>query len=286
MNGAVTVPGLNRRIRGEVYDHVFDNDDHEVGGVLVGRLGPGSLPVVTGSIAALEAEGKRASVTFTHAAWASIHGALERDFPDQQIVGWYHSHPGFGIFLSNHDRFIHDNFFSDERQIAYVVDPHAGTEGVFHWADGELVLLHERPCDRSGTGGHSTRPPVMQSMGRGRKQLALAGVALLLLGLVAVLVARSGGGSNPVPTRTEAAAQAKGKATPRGAPAPARGGQPTPPVTPAAPVTGGLPYGFAPTPRGGALSRLGAIGATTATGSPSGARAASNATRTGYSNGN
>jgi proteasome lid subunit RPN8/RPN11 len=145
-------PRLERPIRRAVYDHVYAHDDHEVGGVLIGELGRGRLPQVCGVIAALEAEGQRASVTFTQEAWSTIHRTLDRDFPGQQIVGWYHSHPGFGIFLSSADRFIHENFFSDPAQIAYVVDPQAGTEGLFHWRRGELVELWQGAADRRGTG--------------------------------------------------------------------------------------------------------------------------------------
>ena len=146
------VPGLDDAITSQIYDHIFVNDDHEVGGVLVGTLGDKALPTVTGAIAALEARGERASVTFTHDAWATVHSTLERDFPDKQIVGWYHSHPGFGIFLSRHDLFIHENFFSDPRQVAYVVDPQAGTEGVFIWRDGRVTELAVGNTTRPGTG--------------------------------------------------------------------------------------------------------------------------------------
>jgi proteasome lid subunit RPN8/RPN11 len=187
---SVPVPGLNRRVRERIYKHVYDNDDHEVGGVLVGRLGPQALPVVTGAIAALEADGRRASVTFTHDAWSSIHEKLDRDYPDQQIVGWYHSHPGFGIFLSEHDRFIHDNFFSDPSQIAYVVDPHAGTEGVFGWQDGKLVLLEERPADRPGTGGRSSRPA---ALGGGSAWQSIKAAPLKYAAAVAVILAFAAG---------------------------------------------------------------------------------------------
>jgi proteasome lid subunit RPN8/RPN11 len=140
-----------------IYDHVYAHGNHEVGGVLVGHVDDCGNGVVTGSIAALEAVGKRASVTFTHEAWASVHQQLDRDFPDSQIVGWYHSHPGFGIFLSEHDLFIHEHFFSDARQIAYVVDPHAGTEGVFGWNDGKIVKLEQGPAGRKGLGPDRSR---------------------------------------------------------------------------------------------------------------------------------
>lgn len=203
------VPVLNRRIRDAIYDHVFAHDDHEVGGVLVGRLGDGDVPNVTGSIPALEADGRRASVTFTHDAWASIHKSLERDFPGQQIVGWYHSHPGFGIFLSRYDRFIHDNFFSDRRQIAYVVDPHAGTEGIFGWQDRELVKLIERPAGRSGTHGRvgESLLPVRASPG-GTESLRgylIGGVAAVVILVLVVLALASAGTNQNNPHRSHVA---------------------------------------------------------------------------------
>jgi proteasome lid subunit RPN8/RPN11 len=187
MNGVEQVPGLTDRVRDRVYRHVFDHLDHEVGGVLVGHL-TGSLPLVTGAIPALEARGERASVTFTHDAWATVHEVLDRDYPGQSIVGWYHSHPGFGIFLSHHDLFIHRNFFSDPGQIAYVIDPHAGTEGVFGWRGSEVEKLSEvgtrrppaKPKPHSGGGR-------VQAAGRGYPLLGLA--LPLLLGLVVGVLA-------------------------------------------------------------------------------------------------
>jgi proteasome lid subunit RPN8/RPN11 len=202
MKTTVVVPGLDGRIRSEICDHVFANDDHEVGGVLIGYLGDGELPTVTGSIAAYAAEGLRASVTFTHQAWLDIHAHLDAHFPDQTIVGWYHSHPGFGIFLSTYDRFVHQHFFSEPRQIAYVIDPHAGTEGVFHWNQGELMLLGEGRTDRRGSrrsnsevqpGSEAGKADVEANPSRLPRRLAMGcGLALVLgilvLGLTQLLL--------------------------------------------------------------------------------------------------
>jgi proteasome lid subunit RPN8/RPN11 len=140
------IQGLREVNENVVYPHVFQNTDREVGGVLVGRVAPGSgPPVIAGAIPALAADERRATLTFTQDAWEHVHNVLDRQFPNQQIVGWYHSHPGFGIFLSEHDLFIHRNFFSGPAQIALVVDPVAGTEGVFFWKGGEIAPLFERP---------------------------------------------------------------------------------------------------------------------------------------------
>ena len=58
-------------------------------------------------------------------------------------MGWYHSHPGFGVFLSDHDTFIHKNFFSSALQVAWVYDPHSDEEGCFGWAGERLERVSE-----------------------------------------------------------------------------------------------------------------------------------------------
>lgn len=138
------ISDLDAETRERIYDHVFASDGAEVGGVLVGDVDATGRALVHGMIPALEADGARASVTFTHDAWQAIIEVQERDFPDSPvIVGWYHSHPGFGIFLSEHDIFIQRNFFREPFQVAYVVDPQDETEGMFGWRDGEVVLFEE-----------------------------------------------------------------------------------------------------------------------------------------------
>ena len=139
---------LSADVRNQIYAHVFSSRAIEVGGVLFGTVDEDSgRPVVVGVVEALEAEGARASVTFTHDAWETIIDTQERDFPDTQIVGWYHSHPGFGIFLSEQDIFIQEHFFSERHQFAYVVDPVDQTEGVFGWRDGQIVLFDDAPVE-------------------------------------------------------------------------------------------------------------------------------------------
>jgi proteasome lid subunit RPN8/RPN11 len=153
VNVSRDVPGLDGAAREQVYSHVFGNADREVGGVLVGRVAhEGSVPLVTASIAAISADEHRSTLTFTQDAWEHVHRVLERDHPDDQIVGWYHSHPGFGIFLSEDDLFIHRNFFSGSSQIALVVDPLRGIEGVFGWDGGAVSQWYERSTACPGLG--------------------------------------------------------------------------------------------------------------------------------------
>jgi proteasome lid subunit RPN8/RPN11 len=143
MDDQARISGLTDRVRKDIYQHVFGNPDREVGGVLVG-VHIDSGVSVRGMIPALEAVGERAAVTFTHDAWEIVHRELDRRFPDQQIVGWYHSHPGFGIFLSRDDLFIHESFFSEPWQFAYVIDPIGLEEGEFCWREGGVVEAGRR----------------------------------------------------------------------------------------------------------------------------------------------
>lgn len=128
-----------------VEDHVVSDVEREVGGVLVGTI-EGNKPTITAVIPALAAVGSAANVTFTQEVWEDVHQRIDRDHSGAQIVGWYHSHPGFGIFLSAYDLFIHENFFSAPGQVALVVDPLAGEAGWFGWRDKQVVELERFPA--------------------------------------------------------------------------------------------------------------------------------------------
>jgi hypothetical protein len=71
------------------------------------------------------------NVTFTHEVWDEALTIVDRDHPGKRLVGWYHSHPDFGVFLSEYDQFIHKNFFGGEGMVALVVDPVRGEGGWF-----------------------------------------------------------------------------------------------------------------------------------------------------------
>ena len=133
-------PLLERAALESAYRHVYRDPENEVGGLLLGTMRNGR-PLITASVEATGASGDVTSLTFTHDSWAAMLAVADRDHPDAEILGWYHSHPGHGIFLSEHDQFIHRNFFPAEWQVAVVVDPKRHTEGLFAWAGGRLELI-------------------------------------------------------------------------------------------------------------------------------------------------
>jgi proteasome lid subunit RPN8/RPN11 len=115
----------------------------EICGVLVGtwaRDGDGPYVHVRECIRGEAAANKFAEVTFTHETWARINQQMDTRFSQWSIVGWYHSHPGFGVFLSDRDCFIQEHFFSGPGQIAHVVDPLRKSEGIFFWREGKPLL--------------------------------------------------------------------------------------------------------------------------------------------------
>jgi proteasome lid subunit RPN8/RPN11 len=139
------IPGLDAVLARDVYPHCFGTVDREVGGVLIGSTRRGSPPEVEGSIRALGASETATQLTFTQDSWEHIHRVLEEQHPSRKIVGWYHTHPGYGLFLSAQDLFIHRNFFGDLGQVALVIDPVAQEEAVFAWFAGEIHEYYRRP---------------------------------------------------------------------------------------------------------------------------------------------
>lgn len=81
------------------------------------------------------------SVTFTAQTWQEIHKQRNACFGDKKIVGWHHTHPGYGVELSAGDRFIHENFFSSPFQVAYVIDPLQNRRCFYGWKNHTLQPL-------------------------------------------------------------------------------------------------------------------------------------------------
>jgi proteasome lid subunit RPN8/RPN11 len=164
--------------------HAATDTSVELAGVLVGRLlrdASGPFLLVDRAVEAAATRRTTSRVTFTHDTWEHIHEEIEATCPDLAIVGWYHTHPGFGVFLSEMDRFIQENFFNLPHQVALVVDPLSGERGLFVWRQGRSERLRrfwlggelcydlragdDRPDERTtsgdedGEGGAVVTPP-------------------------------------------------------------------------------------------------------------------------------
>ena len=158
----VDAPGTDLRMSCEavrqIRQHARASSKAEVCGVLIGAE-EARATVVQASIPGANAVQGGSHVTFTQDTWEHIYRIKDRDFPEARIVGWYHSHPGFGVFLSDHDTFIHKNFFSAPQQVAWVYDPHSDEEGCFGWIGSKLerlsriILVDEKGGEGAGETG-------------------------------------------------------------------------------------------------------------------------------------
>ncbi len=118
----------------------------EVGGILVGKVykdKEGPFLEVIAAIAGEHTRNQGTQVTFTPETWTHVNHVKDKSYPDASIVGWYHTHPRFGIFLSDMDKFIHKHHFPQPWTTAFVVDPVQKSEGFFVWSEGEPSIAPE-----------------------------------------------------------------------------------------------------------------------------------------------
>ncbi|HET9282728.1 MAG TPA: Mov34/MPN/PAD-1 family protein [Candidatus Angelobacter sp.] len=131
---------MEAEVARKIRQHARGSMKAEVCGVLIGSTEHERM-TVEACIQGNNAAQGGAHVTFTQDTWEHIYKIKDKEYPDQKIVGWYHSHPGFGVFLSEHDLFIQQNFFSNPQQVAWVYDPHTDEEGCFGWVGDKIEKL-------------------------------------------------------------------------------------------------------------------------------------------------
>ena len=123
--------------------HARSEAEIEVCGVLVGDLAKddeGAFLTISGAIRGRSARERSSQVTFTHSTWEQINREMDEKYPDRRIVGWYHTHPGYGVVPVGSGYLCSlDHFFNAGWQVALVVDQKAGRDGLFIWSGGAVV---------------------------------------------------------------------------------------------------------------------------------------------------
>jgi 26S proteasome regulatory subunit N11 len=82
------------------------------------------------------------------------------------VVGWYHSHPGFGCWLSGVDISTQNSFEQlNPRAVAVVVDPVQSVPGkvvidAFRLINAQTVMLGQDPRQTTSVLGHLNRPSI------------------------------------------------------------------------------------------------------------------------------
>jgi proteasome lid subunit RPN8/RPN11 len=115
--------------------HSVSDMKNEVGGFLVGQWCTGEADehfiVVEHALPAKHTRQGSIYLTFTQDSLVEIHDEIDANYKGSKIVGWYHTHPSMGVFLSHYDTWLHRNFFPEPWQVALVVEPVSAAGGFF-----------------------------------------------------------------------------------------------------------------------------------------------------------
>lgn len=121
-------------------------DRREVGGLLLGVAYryQGSIYIEISAYIPAKNKGNGQSsplhFEFTSEIQAEMWRTKDRDYDHLQIVGWFHSHPDIGIFLSpGMDMRIQEERFNLPWQTAMIYDPVRHEGGFFVWQKSEII---------------------------------------------------------------------------------------------------------------------------------------------------
>jgi len=133
----------------DIHEHAIGALPNETGGFLLGRVGldaeRGSWHVeIDECMPVNPVEQTPAHFAFT---WRDVDRV--RSYREQQgkaLIGWYHTHPDLGIFLSETDlEKSHRVLFAEPFQVALVYDPVRGRAGYFFWEGRQLIDPSQAP---------------------------------------------------------------------------------------------------------------------------------------------
>jgi len=84
----------------------------------------------------------------------------------EMVVGWYHSHPGFGCWLSGVDINTQQSFEAlNQRAVAVVVDPIQSVKGkvvidCFRSINPQMIMMGQEPRQTTSNLGHLNKPSI------------------------------------------------------------------------------------------------------------------------------
>lgn len=149
--------------------HAEEDVRNEVGGILLGDYYTTEegerIALIAGIVRARKARQRPASLNFTPEAWADVWRLIDGDEEygademQWKMMGWYHTHPNFGIFFSGADHTVHDPHFTHPCHVALVIDPCRREYGFFAKANlrTPAAHCHQKQCEALGDTALVTR---------------------------------------------------------------------------------------------------------------------------------
>ncbi len=116
--------------------HSVSDLQNEVGGIMIGEWcmdgeSGQQFIVVDHALPARHTRQSNVHLTFTQDSLVAIHEEIDNRHKGKKILGWYHTHPRMGIFLSHYDTWLHRHFFPEPWQVALVIEPISASGGIF-----------------------------------------------------------------------------------------------------------------------------------------------------------
>lgn len=127
---------IKRRAYEQIQAHLKRDMKIEQGGLLIGRALRDEtlatyLLLIEEALPAHGAVETETTIEYTPEAWKNMLPQLQQMDAAWTVIGSYHSHPGHGVFLSSTDKDTQGEVFSQDWQVALVVDPVADKMGFF-----------------------------------------------------------------------------------------------------------------------------------------------------------
>jgi len=126
-NGEVPVAvAITQRALKQLEGYCYSVLDAEIGGVLLGEVERGDVSnaiVVQAVLPVKSDDYGPVHFTFSADSWALLHQERAEQYPNLDIIGWYHTHPGLGVFYSADDVIVHSAAFVMPWHVGFVLDP-------------------------------------------------------------------------------------------------------------------------------------------------------------------
>lgn len=124
-------------------DHGEEDLDVEVMGLMTGRVfrdDDGTYAIINGVLrSALISD--EYSVKFDKSSTDKLFDGVDSMNDDDVIAGWYHTHPGFGCFMSDTDQKTHQGIFGNDCGFAVVIDPLGQEIKAFGQGSEEIMFI-------------------------------------------------------------------------------------------------------------------------------------------------
>ncbi|MEQ8167340.1 MAG: hypothetical protein ABRQ38_00475 [Candidatus Eremiobacterota bacterium] len=111
-----------------IWKHAKEGMPQGVGGILLGGLYRDpekneEYVEIHNAFPSASSFNEEMSLRVVNRVIADMEQVSIKTYPNQIVIGWYHTHPDKGIFFSENDELIHETFYRESANVALILDP-------------------------------------------------------------------------------------------------------------------------------------------------------------------